>query len=99
MPTVTLQLSDKPILVLPAELAQQAGFVEGKVQIILGEQSIIVVPATSPASYTSLWEVLSTTLHKQAALCNLASEDRRDAEYWEIVAPLFEETEQMTGSV
>lgn len=83
--------ADKPILVLPAEPAKQASFVEGKVQIILGEQSIIVVTTTSPANFSSLWEVLSTTLHKQATLCGLTSEDHRDAEYWEIVAPLFEE--------
>lgn len=99
MPTVTLQLSDKPVLTIPAELAQQAGLVEGEVQVVVGEHSIVVLPATSSPSYTTLWESLSTTMREQAAQYQLTSEDRRDAEYWEIVAPLFEETERTTGFI
>jgi hypothetical protein len=47
MTTLTLQLSDKPIATLPAELARQAGLEEGEVQVIFGEHSLTVIPRSS----------------------------------------------------
>ena len=45
------------------------------------------------------WAAISTTLHEQAQQLDLSAEDRRDAEYWAIVAPLLEETERTPSSV
>lgn len=41
---------------------------------------------------------MATTLREQAAQFNVTLEDRRDASYWEIVNPLFEEADRMIGS-
>jgi hypothetical protein len=94
-----LQLSDKPIVTLPAELARQVGLEAGEVQIVLGEHSLTVVPATPPTDYATRWVVMAATLREQAASFDLSPEDRRDAAYWEIVNPLFEEAERLAGSV
>jgi antitoxin component of MazEF toxin-antitoxin module len=99
MTTLTLQLSDKPVVTLPAELAHQAGLEEGEVQIVLGEHSLTVIPATPSTDYTIRWEAMAATLREQAAQFDFCLEDRRDASYWEIVAPLFEEVERTLGSV
>ncbi len=99
MTTLTLQLSDKSIATLPAELAHQAGLEEGKVQVILGEHGLTVIPVTPPTDYTIRWKAMSATLREQAAQFDFSLEDRRDASYWEIVNPLFEETECMVSSV
>jgi len=99
MTTLTLQLSDKAIATLPAELAHQAGLEEGKVQIILGEHSLTVMPIMSPTDYTIRWEAMAATLRKQAAQFSLSLEDRRDASYWKIVNPLFEEARCIVSSV
>lgn len=99
MTTLTLQLSDQPLVTLPAELAQQAGLEEGQVQLILGDHSLTVVPATPPTDYAARWQTVATTLREQAAQFRVSVEDRRDASYWEIVNPLFEETDRIAGSV
>lgn len=54
MGTLTLRLSDEPIVTVPAELARQVGLEEGEVQVILGEQSLTVMPGTSPEDYQSI---------------------------------------------
>jgi len=99
MATLTLQLSDESILSLPAELAHQAGLEEGEVQVILGEHSLTVIPVTPSADYTIRWQAMAATLREQAAQFGFSLEDRRDASYWEIVTPLFEEVERTLSSV
>jgi len=99
MATLTLQLSDESIVSLPAELAHQAGLEEGEVQVILGEHSLTVIPVTPSADYTIRWEAMAATLREQAAQFEFSLEDRRDASYWEIVNPLFEEAERTVSSV
>ena len=94
MTTLTLQLSDKPIVTLPAELARQAGLEEGEVQVVLGERSLTVSPVAPSTDYAILWEAMAATLREQAAQFDFSLEDRRDASYWEIVTPLFEEMER-----
>jgi len=94
MATLTLQVSDESIVTLPAELAHQAGLEEGEVQVILGEHSLTVIPATPSTDDTIRWEAMSATLREQAAQLDFSLEDRRDASYWEIVIPLFEEVER-----
>ncbi len=99
MTTLTLQLSDKPVVTLPAELAHQAGLEEGEVQVVLGERSLTVIPITPSTDYMIRWEAVAATLREQAAQFDLSLEDRRDASYWEIVTPLFEEVEHIVSSV
>jgi len=99
MATLTLQLSDESILSLPTELAHQAGLEEGEVQVILGEHSLTVIPVTPSADYTICWEAMAATLREQAAQFGFSLEDRRDASYWEIVTPLFQEAERIASSV
>ena len=99
MTTLTLQLSDKPIATLPAELARQAGLEEGEVQVIFGEHSLTVIPITPPTDYTIRWKAMAATLREQAAQFDISLDDRRDASYWEIVNPLFEEVERIASSV
>jgi hypothetical protein len=99
MATLTLQLSDESTLSLPAELAHQAGLEEGEVQVILGEHSLTVIPVTPSTDYTIRWEAMAATLREQAAQFGFSLEDRRDASYWEIVTPLFEEVERTLSSV
>jgi antitoxin component of MazEF toxin-antitoxin module len=99
MTTLTLQLSDKPVVTLPAELAHQAGLEEGEVQVILGEHSLTVIPVTPSADYTIRWEAMAATLREQAAQFGFSLKDRRDASYWEIVNPLFQEAERIASSV
>jgi antitoxin component of MazEF toxin-antitoxin module len=99
MATVILQLSgESSTVILPAELAQQAGLEEGEVDVILGERSLTVVPMSSTTDYTIRWETMSAALREQAAGIDLHYEDRRDASYWEIVTPLFEEAGRIAGS-
>jgi antitoxin component of MazEF toxin-antitoxin module len=99
MTTLTLQLSDQPVVTLPAELAHQAGLEEGEVQVILGEHSLTVIPVTPSADYTTRWEAMAATLREQAAQFGFSLEDRRDASYWEIVTPLFQEAERIASSM
>lgn len=99
MPTITVQISDEPVLTLPADLAAQAGLAEGEVQVILGERSLTLVPVTPPLDYGALWPILSNRLREQADPYITALTDQRDAEYWAIVTPLFEEAEHMTSTV
>jgi hypothetical protein len=51
-----------------------------------------MTPITPPTDYTIRWEAMAATLRKQAAQFDLSLQDRRDASYWAIVTPLFEET-------
>ncbi|MBL7064102.1 MAG: AbrB/MazE/SpoVT family DNA-binding domain-containing protein [Anaerolineae bacterium] len=99
MATLTLRLSNEFTVALPAKLARRAGLEEGKVQVILGERSLTVTPITPPTNYTIRWKSMATTLREQAAQFDFSPEDRRDASYWEIVNPLFEEVERIVSSV
>lgn len=98
MATFPLQLSDQTSVVLPTELARQAGLEAGEVQVILGAHRLIILPTAPSISYATRWEAMSATLREQAARFDLA-EDRRDADYWAVVTPLFEETERALGAV
>jgi antitoxin component of MazEF toxin-antitoxin module len=98
MATFPLQLSNQASVVLPTELARQAGLEAGEVQVILGAHRLIMLPATPSIPYAKRWEAMSAALREQAVRFDL-SEDRRDADYWNVVAPLFEETERALGSV
>jgi|WetSurMetagenome_2_1015567.scaffolds.fasta_scaffold281400_3 hypothetical protein len=97
MTLLTLRLSDQPVITLPAELARLAGLEEGQVQVIPNQQRITVLPIPAPADYTVRWENLAATLREQAAQLDLTPGDRRDASYWEMVAPLFDEAEHLVG--
>ncbi len=99
MTTLTLRLSNQPLITLPAELARGLGLQEGTVQVIPGQHSLTFLPVTQPADYTARWAAMSAALREQASQFDLSAEDRRDAEYWAIVAPLFEETERTPSSV
>ena len=101
MGTLTLRLSDESTVTVPAGLAHQAGLEEGEVQVILGERSLTVMAMTSPADadYEARWKAMAATLREQAAQFDFSLEDRRDASYWEIVNPLFEEVERSSSSV
>jgi len=99
MTTFILRLSDKSTVTLPVELARQAGLKEGKVQVILGERSLTVLPVTPAAGYAIRWEAMAATLRERATQFDFSPKDRRDASYWEIVNPLFEEAERIASSV
>ena len=94
----TLKLSDQPVITVPADVAHQAGLEEGQIQIILGKRSLTLVPHAPATDYTAHWDAVAATLREQAAQFDLVQEDRRDETYWDIVAPLFEETERTIGS-
>ena len=94
MTTLTLRLSNQPLITLPVELAHGLGLQEGAVQVIAGHRSLTFLPAVQPTDYTTRWAAMSATLREQAAQFDLSAEDRRDADYWAIVTPLFEETER-----
>ena len=49
--------------------------------------------------YTICWKAMAATLCEQAAQFDFSLKDRRDASYWEIVTPLFKETERIASSV
>jgi len=99
MTTFPLQLSDKSTVILPAELAHQAGLEEGRVQVVLGKHSLTMIPITPSTDYTIRWETLAVTLREQAAQFDLTLKDRRDASYWDVVTSLFEEAERTLSSI
>jgi lipopolysaccharide biosynthesis protein len=99
MVTRALQLSEQSTITLPAELARQAGLEEGEVEVILGEHSLTVVSTAASTGYTARWEAIQAVLREQGAQFDLYQEDRRDAAYWEIVTPLFEEAERILSSI
>jgi len=54
---------------------------------------------TPSIDYTIRWETMAATLREQAAQFDFSLEDCRDALYWEIVNPLFEDAERIASSV
>lgn len=98
MTVLTLRVSDQPVITLPAELARLAGLEEGQVQVIPNEHRVTVLPLSEPTDYAARWESLAAALRENAAQYDLAVADRRDAAYWETVAPLFAEAERAVGS-
>ncbi len=57
------------------------------------------LPACVEIDYTIRWETMAATLREQAAQFDFSLEDCRDALYWEIVTPLFEDAERIASSV
>ncbi|PKO21853.1 MAG: hypothetical protein CVU38_12515 [Chloroflexi bacterium HGW-Chloroflexi-1] len=98
MTVLTLRLSNQPVITLPAELARLAGLEEGQVQVISNQQRVTVVPVPVRADYAVQWESMAAILREQATQFDLTPADRRDASYWETVAPLFAEAERLVGS-
>jgi len=98
MTVVPLRLSDQLLVTLPAELARQAGLSEGNVEVVLGEIGLTVLPGTPSSDYPARWEIMAAALREQTAQLVPSAEDRRDQSYWEIVAPLLEETARTVGS-
>lgn len=98
MTVLTLRLSDQPVITLPAELARLAGLEEGQVQVIPHQQQVTVIPITASTDYTVRWKVMQAALREQAVQLDLIPADRRDASYWQTVAPLFAEADQLVGS-
>ena len=58
-----------------------------------------MIPLTPLTDHTVRWEAMAATLREQAVQFDFSLEDRRDASYWEIVNPLFEEVERLASSV
>jgi hypothetical protein len=65
----------------------------------LSDKSIATIPITLPTGYPVCWKAVAATLREQAAQFDFSLEDRRDASYWEIVTPLFEEAERIASFV
>lgn len=95
MTVLALRLFDQPVITLPAELARLE---EGQVQVIPNQQRVTVLPITASTDYTVRWEIIQAALREQAVQLDLIPADRRDASYWQTVAPLFAEAEQLVGS-
>ena len=92
MTTLTIQVSDKSIVTLPADLAQQAGFEAGDpVEIVLTEQGLTLAPARD---YARIWQVMEGRLRYQAAELGLIGPDKRGDAYWQIVEPILQDLEQ-----
>ena len=93
MSTFTLQLSNEPIITLPADLAQRAGLREGMTfRVIVSAQGLELRPAAqAPAAYAADWPARRSQLREHAIALGLHGPDRRDDEYWQIVLPLMEE--------
>jgi len=93
MSTLTLRLSNEPIITLPTDLARRAGLVEGTdLQAIVMDREIDLRPADQEADdHTVVWSIRRAQLRERATALGLYGPDRRDEEYWQIVAPLMEE--------
>ena len=100
MSTLTLRLSNEPIITLPTDLARRAGLAEGTdLRAIVMDREIDLRPADQEADdYTVAWSIRRAQLREHAfkkknlnTALGLYGPDRRDEEYWQIVAPLMEE--------
>ena len=92
MTTLTLQLSDKPVVTLPAELAHQAGLEEGaSVAAMVTAEGVTITPAHD---YAETWRVLENRLRYQATALGLTGPDRRDEAYWQIIEPMLQDLER-----
>jgi len=93
MSTLSVRLSNEPIITLPADLAQRAGLQEGtQVQAIVSAQGLEFRLAEQPMpSYAIDWPTRRAQLRERAAALGLYEADRLDDEYWQITAPLMEE--------
>ena len=59
-----------------------------------GDMATLVSRLSDPTIFQK-WQSIAAILHEQATQLGLTTEDRRDAAYWEIVEPLFVETDRM----
>jgi antitoxin component of MazEF toxin-antitoxin module len=92
MTVFTLQLSDKSTVILPAELARQAGLEEGdSVEAVVTPEGLTLVSIRDDAE---TWRTLERRLRYQAAALELMDADRRDEAYWHIVDPMFKDLER-----
>jgi len=93
MSTLTLQLSNEPMITLPADLAQRAGFQAGAdLQAVIIAGGLELVPADQAmGACAAAWPARRAQLRERAQSLGLYGPDRRDDEYWQIVAPLMEE--------
>jgi hypothetical protein len=91
MTTLTLQLSDESIVILPADLARQAGLEEGtSVEAMVTAEGLTIAPMRA---YAETWRVLENSLRYQATTLGLIGPDRRDETYWQIVDPMLHDLE------
>ena len=93
MSTLTLRLSNEPMITLPADLAQRAGFQAGAdLQAVIIAGGLELVPADQAmGACAAAWPARRAQLRECAQSLGLYGPDRRDDEYWQIVAPLMEE--------
>jgi hypothetical protein len=98
MTAVVLRFSDEPTVTVPAELARLAGLEEGDVEIMLGDLSLTVVPASAASAYAARWVGIAARLREEARQFEIPITDPRDDTYWEIVNPLLEDAGRMLDS-
>ena len=90
--TLTLQLSDEPVVTLPTGLARRAGLEEGDaIEAAITPEGLTLAPARD---YAGAWHALEERLRYQAADLGLTDIDRRDDEYWRIVEPMLQDLER-----
>jgi len=96
MSSLTLRLSNEPVITLPADLAQRAGFHAGaNLQVVITAGGLELWPADRVMSaYTAAWPARRAQLRERAQSLGLYGPDRRDDEYWQIVAPLMTELDR-----
>lgn len=100
MQALTLTLAaENDLIVIPGELARRAGLTAGSVHVVLGHQSLTLIAEAPKIDYTIQAHSLAATLREQAAEFASPAEEEPDAEYWEIVEPLFADAERMIGVV
>lgn len=63
-----------------------------------GDMTTLVSRLSDPTIFLR-WQAIAAIWHEQATQLGLTTEDRRDAAYWEIVEPLFAETDRMVHLV
>jgi antitoxin component of MazEF toxin-antitoxin module len=93
MSILTLQLSNEPVVTLPADLAQRAGLQEGTaLEATVSAEGLELRPAgQETAAYAAGWPARQAQLRERAIALGLYQPDRRDDEYWQIVTPLLQE--------
>ena len=92
MSALILRLSSEPVISLPADLAQRAGWQEGtSLQVVVSAQGLELHPADQVLPDATGWPIRQAQLRERATALGLYEPDRRDEEYWQIVSPLMEE--------
>jgi len=97
MSALILRLSNEPVVSLPADLVQRAGWQDGlPLQAVVSPHGLELRPAGPVMPDAAEWPLASYTtrlaqLREHATALGLYGPDRRDEEYWQIVSPLLEE--------